>query len=248
MRQETMTAPKLRRIKRLISACVLLGVLAALAAWYVNDYYRADAEAAKYLLGGDGVTVTETEEGWFFDGPGDGVALIFYPGAKVECTAYAPLMHGLAGRGVDCFLVEMPMNLAIFGTNRAGSVMEEYSYNRWYLAGHSLGGAMAASYASGHLEQLDGVILLAAYPTGSLQGEDFAVLSVYGSEDQVLNRDKLEAGRAYMPEDYTEVCIQGGNHAWFGSYGEQKGDGEALISREAQWEQTLDAVVMLIGG
>ena len=72
--------------------------------------------------------------------------------------------------------------------------------------------------------------------------EGFKVLSLYGSEDRVLNREKLEAGREFMPVDYTEICIDGGNHAWFGNYGEQDGDGKASISREEQQEQTVEAV------
>ena len=76
--------------------------------------------------------------------------------------------------------------------------------------------------------------------------EGFKVLSLYGSEDRVLNREKLEAGREVMPVDYTEICIDGGNHAWFGNYGEQDGDGKASISREEQQEQTVEAVWNMI--
>lgn len=132
------------------------------------------------------------------------------------------------------------------GQNKAESIQQMYDYEQWYMAGHSLGGAMAASYANKHLEDLDGLILLAAYPTKSLEKEGFTVLSLYGSEDRVLNREKLESGRAIMPDDYTEICIAGGNHAWFGNYGEQSGDGKASISREEQQEQTVEAVLDII--
>ena len=36
--------------------------------------------------------------------------------------------------------------------------------------------------------------------------------------------------------------IDGGNHALFGNYGEQKGDGQAQISGEEQQEQVVRAV------
>ncbi len=125
-------------------------------------------------------------------------------------------------QGVDCLLIKMPCNLAILGQNKVEDIMEAYEYKHWYLAGHSLGGAMAASYAAGHAESLDGLILLAAYPTKDLKGEQFSVLSVYGSEDGVLNVEKLEEGRLLMPAGYTELCMEGGNHAGFGNYGRQK--------------------------
>ena len=116
----------------------------------------------------------------------------------------------------------------------------------WYLSGHSLGGAMAAAYASEHLESFNGLVFLAAYPTKSLKSDSFSVLSLYGSEDGVLNMEKVEEGRAYMPVDYAEVCIEGGNHAQFGDYGEQKKDHAAQISREEQQKQTVDAILKMI--
>lgn len=212
---------------------------------YVGDYYHADDTALDALQGTDVVSIKNEDNVFFFDGPGEDTALIFYPGAKVEAAAYAPLLLDLAEEGVDCFLVEMPFNMAFFGINRADKVMESHNYAHWYISGHSLGGAMAASYASDHLDSLDGLVLLAAYPTSSLQADAFSVLSVYGSEDGVLNREKLESGAAYMPEDYTEICIEGGNHAWFGSYGEQAGDGQAAIGHQDQWEQAVAAMADL---
>ncbi|MCD8103983.1 MAG: alpha/beta hydrolase [Lachnospiraceae bacterium] len=217
--------------------CILLGVLMI---WYASDYYRADAEVTEYLESSGSVEVIEIDNGLYFDGEGEDNAIIFYPGAKVEYSAYAPLMMKLAENGVDCFLLEMPYNMAIFGINRADDVMEEYDYEHWYISGHSLGGAMAASYAVENTGKLDGVILLAAYATKDLG--DLAVLSIYGSNDGVLSMEKVEAGREYST-NYTEICIEGGCHAWFGYYGEQDGDGTALISREEQWQQTVDAVL-----
>jgi pimeloyl-ACP methyl ester carboxylesterase len=193
----------------------------------------------------EGITVTELEKMWFFDGPGEEEALIFYPGAKVEATAYAPLLYQLAQAGIDCFLVEMPFRLAFLGMNRAEEIQENYDYEKWYLAGHSLGGAMAASYAADHPQDIDVLVLLAAYPTKSLAAEGLSVLSIYGSEDGVLNMDKVETGRQYMPENYMEICIEGGNHAQFGSYGEQKGDNAAAISRKEQILETVDYITNL---
>ena len=105
---------------------------------------------------------------------------------------------------------------------------------------------MAASYASNHLEELDGLVLLAAYPTNDLKSEHFSVVSIYGSEDGVLNMEKMEKGRGLMPNDYSEVCIEGGNHAYFGNYGEQEGDNEARISREEQQNQTVECIMRLV--
>lgn len=231
-----------------IGIVVLLAVLVALCAWYVSDYHHAvDVDSA--LASSDAVQVQPVQQGWLFDGPGEQDALVFYPGAKVEASAYAPLMNDLAQRGIDCFLVEMPFNLAFLDMNAASSILDDPaygSYERWFLAGHSLGGAMAANYAADHPEQLSGLVLLAAYPTKSLQTAGFPVLSIYGSNDGVVNRSRIEEGRSLMPPIYEELVIEGGNHAQFGSYGAQDGDGEALISSGEQRAQTADAIADLV--
>ena len=114
-------------------------------------------------------------------------------------------------------------------------------YDQCYIGGHSLGGAMAASYAADHGDQLSGVILFAAYPTKQLPNTMTEIVLV-GSEDQVVNRTKLEQGRNYAPDRYIERIIEGGNHAQFGSYGAQRGDGTAAISSE---QQIMEAVQII---
>lgn len=232
--------------KRVIIPVISFLFIVIVCIWYVNDYYHTDENVQEYLQTKDSVSVTEMPEGLYLDGPGNETALIFYPGAKVEYTAYLPLLSELADQGIDCFLIKMPCNLAIFGQNKAKKIMDSYEYDHWYLSGHSLGGAMAASYASGYLESLNGLVLLAAYPTKSLKSDSFSVLSLYGSEDGVLNMEKVEEGKAYMPVDYAEVCIEGGNHAQFGNYGEQKGDHAADISWEEQQAQTVEAILKMM--
>lgn len=112
----------------------------------------------------------------------------------------------------------------------------------WYIAGHSLGGAMAANYTATHSEDYDGLILLAAYSTKDLTQTSLRVLSIYGSEDSVLNRDSYEKDWANLPADTTEVILGGGCHAQFGGYGPQDGDGIPSISSEEQIRQTAEAI------
>lgn len=235
-----------KRQKKIVVLVLAVFILAAAGFWYVNDYYHSEISIAEYQKSIEDVSITEIEWGLYLNGSGEDTAMIFYPGAKVEYTAYLPLFYKLAEQGVDCFLLKMPCNLAIFGQNMANDIIESYEYSHWYLSGHSLGGAMAASYVSGHLKELDGLVLLASYPTKSLNSDDFSVLSLYGNEDGVLNLKKLEEGRKYMPKQYTEICIEGGNHAFFGDYGEQNGDNPGAISREEQQEQTVAAILEMI--
>lgn len=132
---------------RKFKVCILVFVLVIFGCvYYVQDYYHTtDMSALKNI---ENVKVKQTGFGYFFDGPGKNTALIFYPGAKVEDLTYAKLMKKIAQKGVDCFLVHMPCNLAVLNPNKADKVQKEYSYGHWYMAGHSLGGAMASNYAS----------------------------------------------------------------------------------------------------
>ena len=203
---------------------------------YAQSYYRADDEALAALRSGGAVTVSQTDYGFFFDGPSEDAVLVFYPGAKVEETAYAPLLGRLAEKGIDVCLVKMPFHLAIFGVNAAERVMKEHPCDRWYIGGHSLGGAMAAAFAGKH--EVSGVVLLAAYPTGPVEAP---MLMLYGSEDGVLNRDRVSAATEYGPAEIH--ILDGGNHAQFGNYGPQKGDGSPAISAEEQQEETVRLIL-----
>lgn len=228
-----------RRKGRLIGAAAVLLAL-VLAGWiYSADYYRAE-DAALQALQTDTVLVQRTDYGWFFDGPAEDQALIFYPGAKVEESAYAPLLRSLAEGGLDVCLVKMLLHLAVLDMNAADGIRQQYGYRRWYIGGHSLGGAVAANYAAAH--DLDGVILLAAYPTKPV---DEPMLLICGTEDAVVDREKLSASGTYGA--VTEEEIEGGNHAGFGNYGPQRGDGEAAISPEQQQAIAREAIFRWIG-
>ena len=223
------------RKKLLIAGAVVLAVLILLAGaffWYVSDYYRAEDVALAVLSGENGITVQDDLTILSPSAPTD-TAIIFYPGAKVEAQAYLPLLDQIRRTGITCILVEMPFNMAIFDSNAAEGVMEQFpEVEHWYIAGHSMGGAMASQFASNHPDEVDGLILLGAYIYGDYSPAD--TLTVYGSLNQSVE-DKL---------DYTEnvVEIEGGNHAQFGNYGPQKEDAPATISAEEQQKQTVEAI------
>lgn len=222
---------------------VILVLLVCSSAAYVGDYYHADPAAAEALASDSVVRVEKTGYGWYFDGPSEEKALIFYPGGKVEESAYAPLLHRLAeeGEGMDACLVRVPLRLAFTAIGKADEVMSEYDYDEWYVGGHSLGGVAAAYYAAKNSDALEGIVLLGAYSTKKLSDRLKTVL-IYGSEDGVLNRKAYEKNRENVARDAVEVVIEGGNHAQFGSYGVQKGDGRALITAEEQVEETVLAI------
>lgn len=188
--------------------------------------------------------VQETEDYIVYGDTGSTNGFIFYPDAKVEEIAYAPILDELAEAGICCVLVKMPYHLAVLNADAAEQIIEDFpEIGHWYVGGHSFGGTIAARFAAKHEGKLSGLILLAAYPTGMLT--ELPVLSIYGSRDTVLNHKKYQNAISDM-KNLTEYVIEGGNHAGFGNYEEQKSDKNAEISREEQWQETVDYILNYI--
>ncbi len=204
---------------------------------YVSDYYRADETALAVKQGGNlsvvgNLTVLSPSQ------PSD-TALIFYPGGKVEHTAYLPLLDALRQNNITCILVEMPFNLAVFNADAADGVYEKFpEIDNWFIGGHSLGGAMASSYFGKNLQKAQGLILLGAYIYGD--ADPNRTLIVYGTEDVQLDVSQInpDAGPVWV--------IQGGNHAQFGNYGAQHGDGTAKISAKEQQDIAVNEILGFI--
>lgn len=223
----------------LISVGVLFGVVIIGFLVYVNDYYKATEDVDQWIslysdIIEESIPYTIIHSGIAVD---QQVGLIFYPGGKVEAKAYLPLLMQLSDQGIISVLVDMPFNLAVFNINAADEVYSLLpEVESWYLAGHSLGGAMASSYVANNHEKLKGLILLAAYPINEAPIE---TVQIYGSNDFVLDQDKISS-------EVSIITINGGNHAYFGNYGDQKGDGVSTISREQQQAMTVEQIMIFI--
>ena len=174
-----------RRKKWLLAGGIFLLILAILSGaffWYVSDYYRAEDVALEVLAQDSTIKVQDNLTILSPSDPTD-TAIIFYPGAKVEAEAYLPLLEQIRQLGVTCILVHMPFHMAIFDANAAEEVMAQFpAYQHWYMAGHSMGGAMASQFAADHPDKVDGLILLGAYLYGDYPPEK--TLTIYGSLNQ----------------------------------------------------------------
>ncbi len=195
------------------------------------------------------VTVDDGRPITFTPSSGAESGLIIYPGAFVEPRSYAPAARVLAEDGVFVAIVPMPFSLAIFGSNRADGVVEDHpEIIEWTIAGHSLGGVMAARYAGNHRDTMGGLVLWASYPQ---DGADLTTwtgvtASVFGTLDGLTTVDDIERSRVRLPADTAFTAIEGGNHAYFGWYGDQRGDNPATITREEQQRIVIDATADVV--
>lgn len=241
-------------LKRILIGLVLILFL-AIAGFVIWGSTPAgpDATARQALESDEWVTISEGQY-WLQFSPTNltpNTGLVFYPGGRVDYRAYSPLLREIAKGGYSVFLVKMPLSLAVLGADRADAVLAANpEITTWYIGGHSLGGAMAASYVYNNPVGMQGLVLWAAYPAenNDLSESGFPVLSIIANRDGLATLEKLKVAAPLFPADTMWVEIDGGNHAQFGSYGPQNGDLEATISAEEQHHQIVNATLMFMSG
>jgi hypothetical protein len=239
-------------LKRLLIAILLLLALAVAGFVIWGSTPLGPAPEAMSALHSDNKIDVQVLRGWsvfHLHGSDPRTGLIIYPGGRVDYRSYAPLARRISQAGYLVVLVPMPLNLAVFGVNKADDVIANFpQVLNWAIGGHSLGGAMAASYAYNHPGKVDGLVLWAAYPAenNSLAGQDIKVVSIYGTRDGLATQDKIDASRPLLPADTIWVLIEGGNHTQFGAYGSQPGDQSASIDSESQLDQAVSGAITLL--
>lgn len=208
------------------------------------------------MLSDTAVTITETDRQIIFrpTGSPSTTGLLFYPGAIVEPTAYAPLARSLAEAGYLTIIVKLPWRVAPLDSHEAqlwqttqDLMAKEQTVQRWILSGHSRGAAIAARTIYAHEEAFAGLILIGTThpksPETSLAEAQLPITKIYGTADGLASQAEIEAFRIYLPDHTNLVEIKGGNHAQFGYYGRQLGDNTATISRESQQAATAVAIL-----
>ena len=184
--------------------------------------------------------------------PRHGAALVFICGSGIAAEAYAPLLRPIADSGFPVFVVKLPYRFAPLDTHKEvtvdrarGVIAAHPEVSHWAIAGHSLGGALAARMAGSHSELLSAMVLIATtHPKDDdLSSLRMPVTKVYASNDGVAPPDRVLANRGLLPKHTKWVEIAGGNHSHFARYGHQLFDGTATISREEQEAITRSAIL-----
>ena len=237
---------------RALAALLCLAIVGSIV--YLRPFGATD-DALRSMAGNDTVSVTTTptritlaprsEAGT--PAPPVRSGLVFQPGAGVDPRAYVRLLSPISAAGVLVVIVKQPLGIGFTARGAPGGIIEDHpEVAHWTVGGHSLGG-VAASYVGDHPDQVDGLLLWASYPLGSLAGLDrLDVTSVFGTEDGLATPEDIDDSRSDLPPDTTFVDVQGGVHAFFGDYGEQPGDGTPTVSREQAQTEIVDASIALV--
>jgi poly(3-hydroxybutyrate) depolymerase len=230
-------------------------LLLVLTASAQGEYRHRASDVDASTLRSDGrVAVSETGEYWLF-APVERrsrAAMVFIPGASVEPTAYAPLAREVARSGYETYVLKLPPPSGPLDAHKTSGVAKakaviaaDRSARRWLVAGHSLGGAIAAQFVSEHPDMVAGYVLVGTtHPTVlDLSSYDLDATKVVASEDTVAPEAKSRQNAHLLPKTTRWVSVEGGNHSQFGWYGPQQGDAAATITRERQQAITTGAIL-----
>jgi pimeloyl-ACP methyl ester carboxylesterase len=236
--------PGPRRLAVAGGAIVLfVAIVGGSAAAYFADGMGPDADAVAAVEADPDITVDRTAVGTAVrDGPvtASTVGLVYYPGARVAHESYVPTAAEIVAasdRVALVVVVDAPLNLAVLAPDRADRVRERHpEVGVWAVGGHSLGGAMACRHAAENAAAYEALVLHAAYCDRDVSDSGLDVLSVLGGADGVIDAERERASRANLPSDARIVKLDGVNHAGFGAYGPQRGDGPASLSPDASRE------------
>ena len=190
--------------------------------WQTTSFNAATEDALSHLVSDEKVIVVEDE--WLTFTPREGASragLILYPGAQCDHRGYAGPLRAIAEQGYLVVSLPMPFNYAIFGIDKVREVQAAHpEIETWVLAGHSLGGAMGATFAASNPDAIDGLIFWDShsYEGADLSQLDLPVAQLYRSaEDQPMPPNFLAAA-PFIPASSDLTPVLGGNHMNFGSF------------------------------
>ncbi len=224
-----------RRAIQVLSAILVLVVLAivTLVTW-ANIVMQGERGPALLAWRDRQVTITSTDHSIVLSprSGATGTGLVFIPGAKVDPYAYLYKLSGIVEKGVTVVITKPILNLALLDQRPLATFTADApGVTRWFVGGHSLGGVRACMLADSTAQpDVAGLVLFGSYCANDLSHTELIVLSIGGERDGLSTPTKIEAAKDMLPSSAIFVEIPGSNHARFGDYGEQPGDGIATIS------------------
>jgi pimeloyl-ACP methyl ester carboxylesterase len=199
---------------------------------WANTFMEAERKPLDAVWADPAVSITDRGDSIVLapTGKASGIGLVFIPGARVDPYAYLYKLSGVVeSEGVTVVVTKPILNLAFFDQRPLATFTRQApAVTDWYVGGHSLGGVRACQYATDDV--VKGLVLFGSYCANDLSGTGLAVQSISGSEDGLSTPQKIADARELLPANATMTEIAGANHARFGDYGPQPGDGTATIS------------------
>lgn len=251
-RPRTPAAHRIRTITLWVVGVLVLLVVGVL--FWAHTVMTGERPAALKVWDNPAITVTSTDHSIVLSPAADApettasdTGLVFIPGARVDPYAYMYKLSGVVEEtGATVVITKPTLNLAFFDTRPLSVFTEDApDITEWFVGGHSLGGVRACQLAeaadSG--EEVVGLVLFGSYCANDLAESGLRVLSISADSDGLSTPEKIRSAAQLLPGDTVFVQIGGANHAGFGDYGAQPGDGSATIDSAQMRAEITDALV-----
>lgn len=225
----------LRRRIRITGWTALTSLLVTVVSFltYFHIVFMADREATLEVFRDDRVSVEELRGSLVLSPTGETptTGVLYIPGARVNPYSYLHPLLDAAASGVTIVIIDPLFNMALLdGRDLDELTAVAPAVKTWTLAGHSLGGVRACMLADD--PRVTGLVLFASYCATDISALDVVVLQVLASEDGLINLEAVESAHALLPPSAQRTTLEGANHASFGTYGDQPGDGVATLTRD----------------
>jgi len=235
-----------RGLGRTLVVIVLVLVLAVVGVLlWASMVMRGERDAAIDAWTNPAVSISSTDHSIVMTptAHASGEGLVFIPGAKVDPYAYMFKLTGIVeASGLTVVITKPTFNLAFFDQRPLTTFTADApGIDTWFVGGHSLGGVRACQLADD--PDVAGLVLFGSYCANDLSSTDLAVLSIGASEDGLSTPEKIASAAPLLPKTATFVEIEGLNHAGFGNYGVQSGDGVSTLTRQQARTEITDALV-----
>lgn len=226
----------------LISALTIVLLVAVGALAWAHTVFMGEREASLTVWRDDGIAVRSDDSRIVMSPVSDTTdeGLVFLPGARVDPYAYLAKLSGLVENGITVVITKPTLNIALADQRQLDDFTNGIAgVSHWLVGGHSLGGVRACMLAP----DSDGLVLFGSYCSTDLSTSPIPVLSLAGANDGLSTPQKIADALNLLPPHATFIEIEGANHASFGDYGVQPGDGE-MTTTDAAVRTAITAAVL----
>ena len=218
---------------------VLILVIVLLLAWWALAYYNKAFDEAIVIADS-----MEFEENVYSFRSNSEVGFIIFSGAKADERSYAYMAKLLYDKGYNVFIPKVLFHMSVTGIRQGLDIIEgNPEVKSWILIGHSLGGVPVSRIASREPEGLEGVAFLASYLLTDLSEIAISAIRINAENDQIMNKERLDAHVDYLPKHSVSSVLMGANHKGFGAYDSVSRDGVATMTWKEQQEETVGQIL-----
>ena len=227
---------RLRRI-RITGWTALTSLVVTLVGFltYFHIVFPADRQATLEVYRDDRVQVEARDQRVIMKPSAEALSqgVLYFPGARVDPYSYLYPLADIAAAGTTVVVVDPLFNMALIDSRGVEELTNDFpEITDWVLAGHSLGGVKACMEAT-H-PAVTHLVLFASYCATDISNTPVNVVQVVGNQDGLVDEGLRREAEALLPPGPTTTIVwEGANHADFGTYGPQPGDGVSALDDRA---------------